>query len=323
MTVDQGGTVVQRDDYYPFGLTFNHWNEPSVADENQYKFNGNEVQKEIPNVADFNARFYDNSLGRFMNIDPLADHPKQFDQSPYQFSWNNPILLNDPTGEFPCPQCPAFFTGLAMKAKAWFDNVSGASQRLVSGTSGNVPQDVPMSSQERSLRKVATAQDATTVGNAVVDVAEGTAEAINTIPGVDVIGDPILSAYFALKGDVESSASYAAASVVPGASGAAIKFGLKEGGTFLLTSVVKNDSKILKLAKESFGKNGALRKEVNGLIKKLSDGNMNPGIDTKHVVGDIYESRSKNGGRVYFKNTDGGAEIVGYSNKHNQQQVIN
>ena len=40
-----------------------------------------------------------------MNIDPLADDPAQFDQSPYQFSWNNPISLNDPSGE--CPDCPS------------------------------------------------------------------------------------------------------------------------------------------------------------------------------------------------------------------------
>ena len=71
VTVDQAGTVIQKDDYYPFGLTFNSWR--NAPPKNLYQFNGNEVQVEIPNVADFNARFYDASLGRFMNIDPLAD----------------------------------------------------------------------------------------------------------------------------------------------------------------------------------------------------------------------------------------------------------
>ncbi|MGB3467438.1 MAG: RHS repeat-associated core domain-containing protein [Cyclobacteriaceae bacterium] len=94
VTVDQTGTFIQKDDYYPIGLTFNSWTD--MIPENQYKYNGNEVQVEIPNVADFNARFYDASLGRFMMIDPLADVQESF--NPYHFSYNNPILFKDPTG---------------------------------------------------------------------------------------------------------------------------------------------------------------------------------------------------------------------------------
>ena len=85
---------MQKDDYYPFGLTFNHWN--STIPENQYKFNGNEVQPEIPNVADFNARFYDASLGRFMSIDPHAE--RYLEHTPYNYAFQNPILFIDPTG---------------------------------------------------------------------------------------------------------------------------------------------------------------------------------------------------------------------------------
>ena len=38
-------TAVQKEDYYPFGLTFNHWN--STTPENQYKYNGFEKQVEM------------------------------------------------------------------------------------------------------------------------------------------------------------------------------------------------------------------------------------------------------------------------------------
>ncbi|GAA4142754.1 hypothetical protein GCM10022216_24000 [Sphingobacterium kyonggiense] len=42
------------------------------------------------------------------------------------------------------------------------------------------------------------------------------------------------------------------------------------------------------------------------------------------VVNDIYEARSRGGALVYFKNTSNIiVEIVGYSNKANQQAVIN
>jgi len=50
---------------------------------------------------DFNARWYDPAIARFTSIDPMADHLDQVDKSPFAFSWNNPITLSDPSGEFP------------------------------------------------------------------------------------------------------------------------------------------------------------------------------------------------------------------------------
>ncbi|MEL6558330.1 MAG: DUF6443 domain-containing protein [Bacteroidota bacterium] len=96
VTVNQGGAVIQKDDYYPFGLTFNSWSPSRNGGENQYKYNGNDVQVEIPNISDFNARFYDAALGRFMMIDPLAEDA--YDWTFYRFGFNNPISFNDPTG---------------------------------------------------------------------------------------------------------------------------------------------------------------------------------------------------------------------------------
>ena len=97
VSVDAAGNVVQKDDYYPFGMTYNSW--ISAVPKNNYKFNGNEVQEEIPNVADFNARFYDAALGRFMMMDPLAEIQNDF--TPYHFSYCNPVTLNDPSGLMP------------------------------------------------------------------------------------------------------------------------------------------------------------------------------------------------------------------------------
>ena len=93
MTVDQGGTVVQRDDYYPFGLTFNHWN--STIPENQYKFNGVELDVSTQTYETF-FRGYDAALGRFNQIDPLTEIIP--DISSYHFGFNNPITFNDPLG---------------------------------------------------------------------------------------------------------------------------------------------------------------------------------------------------------------------------------
>jgi len=40
-----------------------------------------------------------------MQVDPLTDDPKQVHLTPYNYAWNNPILLNDPDGR--CPSCVA------------------------------------------------------------------------------------------------------------------------------------------------------------------------------------------------------------------------
>ena len=89
-----------------------------------------------------------------------------------------------------------------------------------------------------------------------------------------------------------------------------------------IRSVVKQDNKLLKLAQETFKSNDLLRNEANSLIEQLSKGNMNPGIGTKHIGKNIFEARSKGGARVYFRQGTEMLEILGYSNKANQQQVI-
>ena len=95
VTIDEHGSVVQRQDYYPFGGVFNHY---SSGTENLYKLTGNEEQKEW-SVFDFNARMYDSWLGRFNSIDPLAD-TEQESWNPYHFNYNNLIAYVDPTGLF-------------------------------------------------------------------------------------------------------------------------------------------------------------------------------------------------------------------------------
>ncbi len=104
--------------YYPFGLTMAGisskalnfgGNKPDCGCGNKKLFNGNEIQnKEFSDgsgleVYDFNARTYDQQIGRFLQIDPTPEEGDQESLTPYHFSGNNPSTFNDPNGR--CPWC--------------------------------------------------------------------------------------------------------------------------------------------------------------------------------------------------------------------------
>ena len=65
-----------------------------------YKYNGKELQDELGlNMYDYGARNYDPALGRWMNIDPLAELLEA--SSPYVYALNCPIIYLDKDGELP------------------------------------------------------------------------------------------------------------------------------------------------------------------------------------------------------------------------------
>ena len=108
--------ILEENHYYPFGmkhqnynvdhLDFNHYPGtgvalvplPAVANVSyNYKYNGKELQEELGlNMYDYGARNYDPALGRWMNVDPLAE--KNNFESPYVFVHNNPLIYVDPDG---------------------------------------------------------------------------------------------------------------------------------------------------------------------------------------------------------------------------------
>jgi len=79
------------------------------AVENKRGYNGNELQRKEFNdgsgleLYDFNARTYDQQVGRFIQIDPLGEEGDQESLTTYQFGLDNPVRYDDPDGK--CPSC--------------------------------------------------------------------------------------------------------------------------------------------------------------------------------------------------------------------------
>jgi RHS repeat-associated protein len=93
------GEIIEETNYYPFGLAHQGYNEKNntIGDKYKYQYNGKELQDELGlNLYDYGARNYDAALGRWMNVDPLAEKMPQW--NPYAYTFNNPIMFTDPTG---------------------------------------------------------------------------------------------------------------------------------------------------------------------------------------------------------------------------------
>ena len=96
--VNDEGEVLERNDYYPFGLRWN--NAGQQVTDNRYRYNGKEDQAfaGLP-YLDYGARMYDPHLVVWHGVDPLSE--KYYPISPYVFCLGNPILYKDPTGLAP------------------------------------------------------------------------------------------------------------------------------------------------------------------------------------------------------------------------------
>jgi len=88
-------TLLQKVDYYPFGMVADKTNGES---DNKYLYNGKELQDEIDlDWYDYGARFYDAQIGRFTTQDAYAE--KYINLTPYQYGANNPIRYIDINGD--------------------------------------------------------------------------------------------------------------------------------------------------------------------------------------------------------------------------------
>lgn len=110
--------IMEESHYYPFGLKHTKYNTntyqyvntlvssyvtgielmpPGITPDYKYKYNGKELQDELGlNMYDYGARNYDPAIGRWMNVDPLAEVSRRW--SPYNYCMDNPVYFIDPDG---------------------------------------------------------------------------------------------------------------------------------------------------------------------------------------------------------------------------------
>jgi RHS repeat-associated protein len=101
-SIDAATEIISEKNYYPFGLTHKGYNNVISGNSNaaadKFGFGGKELQDELGlEWMDFHARNYDASLGRWMNVDPLAE--KSPDWTPFRYAYNNPVKYFDLDGK--------------------------------------------------------------------------------------------------------------------------------------------------------------------------------------------------------------------------------
>jgi RHS repeat-associated protein len=100
------GPLVSESTYSPWGLELKGISGAALNFGNpgsqKYKYNGKELQSaEFSDGSgleeyDYGARHYNAQIGRWMNVDPLAD--KYVGLSPFNYCFNSPIVFKDPDG---------------------------------------------------------------------------------------------------------------------------------------------------------------------------------------------------------------------------------
>ncbi len=94
LVTDGSGVVVVNYTYRAFGEQLKRMNAAGneTTDKAKYSYGGKELDDDT-NLYYFNARYYDATTGRFINVDPIQDGTNW-----YVYCSNNPLSMVDPSG---------------------------------------------------------------------------------------------------------------------------------------------------------------------------------------------------------------------------------
>jgi RHS repeat-associated protein len=132
---------VQSEEYYPYGWTFNSFRRENSLQQN-YLFNsGSELERGL-DLGWYHTLFrdYDPAIGRFIQIDPMADFMPGI--NPYHFAYDNPVMYNDPDG-----LAPLWWLKLRANIKQIGNNLTGRGQYHAVIKGRNKGYDIVVQSQ--------------------------------------------------------------------------------------------------------------------------------------------------------------------------------
>ena len=98
-----GGTIVERNDYYPYGTVITQPTDTSIAyprlTASRWRYSGKEEQQGVTgiNFIDYGARLYDPAIGSWLSHDPMAE--QTYPIYPRTYCAADPINFVDPEGE--------------------------------------------------------------------------------------------------------------------------------------------------------------------------------------------------------------------------------
>ena len=123
--------LFRSNNYYPFGLKHKGYNANINGTHHKYMFGGKEYDESFQtlNTYDFGARNYDPALGRWMNVDPLAEQMRR--HSPYNYAFDNPIFFIDPDGRAPRVPKPPFGGNPLYTITGGFQQLAQETGRLI------------------------------------------------------------------------------------------------------------------------------------------------------------------------------------------------
>lgn len=92
--------VLDRYVYYPFGMEAESHPLHGISTTNEERY-GNKERSAAAHaeILDYEARYYEPSIGRFLGVDPHASSYPSW--SPYTYVFNNPLIFIDPDGRDP------------------------------------------------------------------------------------------------------------------------------------------------------------------------------------------------------------------------------
>lgn len=99
LELNEDAEIISYEEYHPYGTTaYTYQNADAHAIAKRYRYTGKERDEES-GLYYHGARYYVPWLCRWCSVDPLES--KYAGMSPYNYSFNNPVMFNDPSGADP------------------------------------------------------------------------------------------------------------------------------------------------------------------------------------------------------------------------------